>query len=114
MRGFERKDWDATSRSLLLSSLMLLPLSLLPVTFDSVSLGDADDVDHLVLGKNVLDRDCFLHQTAGEIHLLRDRPPVQLNFVDVGLFLTLSEQFDLEEEAEAEEGKEEGEWRKKG
>jgi len=72
--------------------------------FDSVSLGDADDVDHLVLGKNVLDRDCFLHQTAGEIHLLRDRPPVQLNFVDVGLFLTLSEQLDLRMSDDADDG----------
>ena len=83
-------------------------------TFDSVTLGDADDVHHLVLGEDVLDRDRLLHQTAGVVDLLRDRPPVQLNFVDVGLFLTLSEQFDLEKEAEAEEGKEEREWRRKG
>jgi len=73
-------------------------------TFDSVTLGDADDVDHLVLGEDVLDRDRLLHQTAGVVNLLRDRPSVQLNLVDMRLLLPLAEQLDLRVGDDADNG----------
>jgi len=72
--------------------------------FDSVTLGDADDVDHLVLGEDVLDGDGLLHETAGEIHLLGDRAAVQLNLVNVGLLLALAEKLDLGVRDDADDG----------
>ena len=64
-------------------------------TFDSVTLGDADNVDHLILSEDVFDRDSLLHQPTSVVDLLRDRASIQLNLVNVGLLLTLAEQLDL-------------------
>merc|ERR1739838_819753 len=72
--------------------------------FNTVTLGDTDDVNHLVLSEDVLDRNRLLHQTAGEVHLLRDRPSVQLNFVDMRLLLPLAEQLDLRVSDDADDG----------
>ena len=86
------------------------------LTFDSVTLGDADDVDHLILGEDVLDGDRLLHETTSEVHLLGNRAAVQLNLVNVGLLLALAEQLDLyrmgrkgsQRKAGRKEGKTEG------
>ena len=64
-------------------------------TFDSVTLGDADNVDHLILSEDVFDRDSLLHQPTSVVDLLRDRASIQLNLMNVGLLLTLAEQLDL-------------------
>jgi len=63
--------------------------------FDTVTLGNTDDVNHLVLGENILDGDGLLHQTTGKVNFLGDGTAVQLNLVDVGLLLSLTEELDL-------------------
>jgi len=73
-------------------------------TFDTVTLGDADDVDHFVLGEDVLDGDGLFHQSAGEVDLLGDRAAVQLDLVNVGLLLTLTKKFDLRVRDDADNG----------
>jgi len=73
-------------------------------TFDSVTLGDADDVDHLVLGEDVLDWDGLFHETAGKVDLLGNRTTVQLNLVNVGLLLTLAQKLDLGMSDDADDG----------
>ena len=60
-----------------------------------MTLGNADDVDHLILSEDVFDRDSLLHQPTSVVDLLRDRASIQLNLVNVGLLLTLAEQLDL-------------------
>lgn len=39
-------------------------------TFESLSLGDTDDIDHLVLGEDRLDRDLLLEVLASEVNLI--------------------------------------------
>jgi len=73
-------------------------------TFDSVTLGDADNVDHLILSEDVFDRDSLLHQPTSVVDLLRDRASIQLNLVNVGLLLTLAEQLDLRVRDNADDG----------
>uniref|UniRef100_A0A3Q2XN47 Uncharacterized protein n=1 Tax=Hippocampus comes TaxID=109280 RepID=A0A3Q2XN47_HIPCM len=48
-------------------------------TFVSVSLGDPDDVDHLVLGEDVGNGDGLLQLLAGPVHLLGDGAAVELH-----------------------------------
>jgi hypothetical protein len=38
-------------------------------TLESLSLGDTDDIDHLVLGKDLLDGDLLLEVLTGEVNL---------------------------------------------
>jgi len=64
-------------------------------TFNSVTLSDSDDINHLILGKDIFDRNRLLHESAGEIHFLGDRAAVQLDLVNVGLLLALAEELDL-------------------
>jgi hypothetical protein len=40
-------------------------------TFESLSLGDTDDIDHLVLGEDRLDRDLLLEVLASEVDLIQ-------------------------------------------
>ena len=67
-----------------------------PLTFDSVTLGNADDVHHFILREDVLDRNSFLHQAAGKVDFFGNRTAIQLDLVDVGLLLTLTKELDLE------------------
>ena len=62
-----------------------------------MTLGDTDDVDHLVLREDVFDGDGLLHESAGEVDLLWDRASVQLNLVNVGLLLALAKKLDLKQ-----------------
>lgn len=76
----------------LAKTLVSLPRQLLRVptgshSLDSVTLRHSDDVDHLVLGKDVLDGNSLLHVLTGPFKLLLDGSSVQLDFHDVGLLL---------------------------
>jgi len=73
-------------------------------TFDSVTLGDADDVNHLILAENILDRNRLLQQPASKVDLLWNGAAVELDFVDVGLLLSLLKKLDLSVGDDADDG----------
>jgi len=54
-------------------------------TLITLTLGDADDVDVLVLGKDRVDIDGLLEKLLGKVHLVRDGSTVDLDLADVGL-----------------------------
>jgi hypothetical protein len=56
-------------------------------TLVSLTLGDGDDVDNLVLLEDGVDRDGLLEQVAGELDLLLDGSTVDLDLHQVGLLL---------------------------
>merc|ERR1719367_2160063 len=58
---------------------------------ESFSLGDTDQVDHLVLSEYILDGDGLLEHAVGVVDLIGDRSAVQLDLHDVGLLLTLAQ-----------------------
>mmetsp|Transcript_84379 Transcript_84379/g.188443 ORF Transcript_84379/g.188443 Transcript_84379/m.188443 type:complete len:299 (-) Transcript_84379:464-1360(-) len=55
---------------------------------DAMALGDANDVDHLVLGEDVCNLHLLLEEAHGEVHLLRSGAAVDLDLFDVRLLLT--------------------------
>ena len=57
-------------------------------TLESFSLGDTNDVNHLVFGKDLLDGDLLFEVLTGKVDLIGDGSTVQLDFHDVGLLLT--------------------------
>merc|ERR1719367_728160 len=56
---------------------------------ESFSLGDTDQVNHLVLGEDILNGDGLLEHAV--VDLVGDRSAVQLDLHDVGLLLTLAQ-----------------------
>jgi len=56
-------------------------------TLESVSLGDADDIDHLVLGEDLVDGDLLLEVLDSPVDLLRGSASVDLDLHEVGLLL---------------------------
>mmetsp|Transcript_81364 Transcript_81364/g.256566 ORF Transcript_81364/g.256566 Transcript_81364/m.256566 type:complete len:231 (+) Transcript_81364:685-1377(+) len=52
-----------------------------------MALGDADDVDHLVLGKDICNLDLLLKETHDKVNLLLRVPTVHLDLLDVRLLL---------------------------
>ena len=62
------------------------------LTLEALSLGDSNDVDHLVLGKDLLAADLLLEVLAGEGDLVGDGAAVQLDLHDVGLLLPAPQQ----------------------
>jgi hypothetical protein len=56
-------------------------------TLVSVSLGDSDDVDDLVLLEDGVDRDGLLEESTGEVNLLLDGSSIDLDLHQVGLLL---------------------------
>ena len=42
------------------------------LTLESFALGDADEIDHLVLGEDVLDGQLLLEVLAGEVNLNKE------------------------------------------
>ena len=57
------------------------------LTLEAFSLGDTDDVDHLVLGKDILDGDLLFKMLAGKSNFVSDGSAVELDFHDVSLLL---------------------------
>jgi hypothetical protein len=56
-------------------------------TLETVTLGDGDDVDHLVLLEDGVDVDGLLEEVAGEVNLVGDGATVDLDLHKVGLLL---------------------------
>ena len=57
------------------------------LAFESVALSHTNDVDHLVLGKDLADRNLLLKVFPSKGHLVRHTPTVQLHLHDVRLLL---------------------------
>ena len=54
----------------------------------SVTLGDTDNIDHLILSEDGVDGDLLLEELSAEVNLVGDRTTVDLNFNNVSLLLT--------------------------
>ena len=54
---------------------------------ETVTLGDGDDIDHLVLLEDGVDLDGLLEQVAGEVNLVGNGTTVDLDLHEVGLLL---------------------------
>merc|ERR1719323_1748041 len=61
----------------------------------SVTLGDTDHVDHLVLGEHLADGNLFLKVLTGKVDLVGNGATVQLDLHDVRLLLPAAEQLHL-------------------
>ena len=82
-------------------TLVGLPGQLLGVppggdALESVTLGDANDVHHLVLGEHGSDGDLLLKVIPGEGDLVSDGASVELNLHDVSLLLPVKVIFRME------------------
>jgi len=64
-------------------------------TLETVTLGDGNDIDHLILLEDRVDVDSLLKVVMGELDLVSDRATVQLNLHNVSLLLTDLELADL-------------------
>ena len=56
-------------------------------TLETVTLGDSNDVDHLVLLEDAVDLDGLLEEVAGEVNLVGNGTTVDLDLHEVGLLL---------------------------
>ena len=56
-------------------------------TLETVTLGDGNDIDHLVLLEDAVDLDGLLEQVAGKVNLVGDVATVDLDLHEVGLLL---------------------------
>uniref|UniRef100_A0A8C4GPN4 Uncharacterized protein n=1 Tax=Dicentrarchus labrax TaxID=13489 RepID=A0A8C4GPN4_DICLA len=79
-------------------TLVSLPGKLLCVPAASVTLGDSDDINHLILVEDSRNRHSLLQTLLCPVHLVRDASPIQLHLHDVGLFLFNGQQSHLEME----------------
>jgi len=82
-----------TNTSDLAKTFMGLPWQLLGMptgghTLESFSLGDTNDVDHFVFGKDLLDGDLLFEVLTGKVDLIGDGSTVQLDFHNMSLLLT--------------------------
>ena len=65
-------------------------------TLVSFALGDADDINHLVLSKDGADGHGFFQMLARPVDLLGDGAAIDLDLHDVRFLLTLAQEFHLE------------------
>lgn len=56
-------------------------------TLETVTLGDSDDIDHLVLLEDAVDGHLLLEETVAEVDLVGDGATVDLDLHEVGLLL---------------------------
>lgn len=61
------------------------------LTLESFALGDADAVDHFILGEDILDRDLLLKMLTGKVNLVGNGATIELDLNDVGLLLSAPE-----------------------
>lgn len=64
-------------------------------TFVTLSLGNANAVDHLIGSEDIVDVDGLLEVFLGPLDLILDGPAVELDLHDVRLLLTLLQQLHL-------------------
>merc|ERR1712045_505060 len=81
----------------LAKTLVRLPRKLLGVppgsdALEALSLGDADQVDHLVLVEDIKDGDGLLEHAVGVVNLVGDGTTVKLDLHNVGLLLPLAQE----------------------
>lgn len=65
------------------------------ITFNSLSLCHSDDVDQLVLSKEVLDGNSLLKMLPSKVYLIRDGATIKLDLHDVRFLLALLQQLGL-------------------
>ena len=58
------------------------------LTLESFSLGDTNDVNHLVFSEDLFDGDLLFEMLTGKVDFVSDGSTVQLDFHDVSLLLT--------------------------
>merc|ERR1711953_1568156 len=90
-RGMPGSDTSDLTQTLVRLAGQLLGVPSGSDTLESFSLGDADQVNHLVLGEDIKDGDGLLEHAVGVVDLVGDRSAVQLDLHDVGLLLTLAQ-----------------------
>lgn len=61
-------------------------------TLESLSAGNTDGVDHLVLGEDLIDEDLLLQTLLGPLDLVGDGSSVKLDLHDVGLLVAVLEE----------------------
>lgn len=64
-------------------------------TLESVTLGNTDGIDHLILSEDGIDLDLLLEVLASPVDLLLDGSSVDLNFNEVSLLLATVKDFHL-------------------
>ena len=57
------------------------------LTLKTMTLGDSNDVDHLILGKDSSNWDLLLKMVSGKVNLVGDRTSIELDFHNVSLLL---------------------------
>lgn len=62
------------------------------LTLESFALGDTNDIDHFVLGKDLLDGHLLFEMLTGKVDFISNASTVQLDFHDVSLLLAASQQ----------------------
>lgn len=71
------------------------------LTLVAMTLGDTNDVDHLVLAEHIVDGNSLFQFLPGPVHLLGDGATVQLDLHQVGLLLPQGQQAHLKRGGEA-------------
>ncbi|MEQ2227778.1 hypothetical protein ILYODFUR_001831 [Ilyodon furcidens] len=65
-------------------------------TFEAMTFGDSNDINHLILVKDSRNGHSFLQVLLGPVHFIWDCAPIQLHLHDVSLLLLYRQQSHLE------------------